>query len=161
MASDDFKQGLMEMYQGEVIGEVASNRMLEYFDNPIHRYKLAVMLQLETETKARLRPVVMALGLNPAELDASRETGHAFADAMKGLGWDEAMATLRDGIKPYVDRYVEVEAIAPADYREVAHSMVVHEQSLHRFAELEAAGDHERSLDGVLAQLAYPLPVPG
>jgi hypothetical protein len=160
MAADDFKQGMMEMYQGEVIGEVLFNRMLGIDDDTMHRYKVAVMLQLETETKARLRPWVMRLGLDPAELEESRDTGHAFADNLSGLGWDETLLKLCEGIKPYVERYREIEAIAPPEYADAAHSMVVHEQSLYRFTELEAAGDVAHSLDDIVAQLVHLLPAP-
>ena len=50
--------------------------------------------------------------------------------------------------------------MAPAGYRAVARSMVVHEKSVHRFAELEAAGEHQHSLDDILPQLINQLPVP-
>jgi hypothetical protein len=70
------------------------------------------------------------------------------------------MAQLRDGVKPYVDRYLEVETMAPEEYREPAHSMVVHEQSFYRFAELEATGNTTHSLDDIVAQLTYQLPMP-
>jgi len=160
MSLDEFKKGVMEMYQGEVIGEVATNRLLAFYDDPLRRYKIAVLLQVETETKARLRPVIMGLGLDPTELEESRQAGHAFAERLAGLDWTAAMARLRDGVKPYVDRYIEVETQAPTEYRETAHSMVVHEQSFYRFAELEAAGDTTNSLDDVVAQLTYPLPRP-
>jgi hypothetical protein len=160
MTSDAFKQGLMEMYQGEVIGEVLFDRLLAYFDDPTQRYKVAVMLQLETETKARLRPALMALGLDPAEHEESRKLGHEVADGLKGMSWDEAMAGLREGIKPYVDRYRELAAAAPSEYRAIAESMVTHEQSLYRFTELECAGERDNSLDDIIAQLNYPLPSP-
>ena len=160
MALDEFKKGIMEMYQGEVIGEGFTNRLLAFYDDPLQRYKVAVMLQLETETKARLRPVIMRLGLDPTELEESRRVGHAFAERLAGLDWTEAMAQLRDGVKPYVDRYLEVETMAPAEYREIAHSMVVHEQAFYRFAELEAAGNTTNSLDDIIAQLTYQLPKP-
>ena len=160
MSLDEIKKGVMEMYQGEIIGEVATNRMLACFDDPEQRYKIAIILQLETETKARLRPVLLQLGLDPTELEESRQAGHEFADALDGLGWTDAMAQLQVGLKPFVGRYLEVETIAPADYRELAHSMVVHEQSIYRFAELEAAGGTSHSVDDMVVQLAYPLPVP-
>ncbi len=160
MSLDEFKKGVMEMYQGEVIGEVLANRMLAFYDDPLQRYKVSVALQLETETKARLRPVIMSLGLDPTELEESRRAGHEFANSLEGLDWNEAMAHLRDGIKPFVDRYIEVETMAPAEYRETAHSMVVHEQSFYRFAALEATGNTTNSLDDVVAQLAYQLPTP-
>ncbi len=160
MSLDAFKKGVMEMYQGEIIGEVLANRMLAFFDDPGQRYKMAVVLQLETETKARLRPVIMELGLDPTELEESRRAGHEFAEGLAGLDWTDAMAQLQAGVKPFVDRYIAVEALAPAEYRELAHSMVVHEQSIYRFAELEATGNTSTSLDDIVAQLTYPLPAP-
>ena len=57
MSNEAFIQGLNELYQGEVLGEVLFNRMLELF--PEHRYEVSIMFQLETETKARLRPTLM------------------------------------------------------------------------------------------------------
>jgi hypothetical protein len=160
MSLDEFKKGVMELYQGEVIGEVLTNRMLAFYDDPQQRYKVAVLLQLETETKARLRPVIMRLGLDPTELEESRRAGHEFAESLAGLDWTAAMARLRDGIKPFVERYMEIETMAPAEYRDTAHAMVVHEQAGYRFAALEAAGNTTHSLDDVVAQLTYPLPRP-
>ena len=160
MSLDEFKQGVTEWYQGEISGEVLANRMLAFYADPGQRYKMAVVLQLETETKARLRPVIMELGLDPTELEESRRAGHAFAEGLAGLDWTAAMAQLQAGIKPVVDRFIAVEAMAPAEYRDLARSMVVHEQSLYRFTQLEATGNPSTSLDDVVAQLAYPLPAP-
>ena len=160
MSLDEFKKGVMEMYQGEVSGEVFANRMLAFYDDPLQRYKVSVILQLETEAKARLRPVIMSLGLDPTELEESRRAGHEFANSFAGLDWNEVMARLREGLKSYVDRYSEVETMAPAEYREAAHSMVIHEQSLYRFTALEATSNTTNSLDDVVAQLIYQLPRP-
>ena len=41
--------------------------LLAYFDDPTQRYEIAVMLQLETETKARLRAALMEMNLDLAE----------------------------------------------------------------------------------------------
>ena len=158
MSREGFAKGLMEFYQGEVIGEVAFNRMLAQFTDPTHRYKVGVMLQLETETKARLRPPMIELGLDLAEAEASRRSGDELADALEGMSWGDAMVALREGLRPYVERYREIAAEAPAPYRELAESMVVHEESLFHFAELEIAGETEKSLDAIVAQLVFPLP---
>ncbi len=160
MSLDDFKQGVEELYQGEVMGEVIFNRLLACHDDPVQRYKIATLLQLETETKARLRPVVMSLGLDPVELEASRQAGQEMAAGLEGLGWDDLMAQIRDAVEPFVVRYREIEATAPPEYREAARSMVVHEQALFRFAELEASGDASGSLDDIIVQLNHPLPRP-
>jgi hypothetical protein len=41
MGNETFIQGLDELYQGEVIGEVILNRMLSLFSEPEIRYKIA------------------------------------------------------------------------------------------------------------------------
>ncbi len=160
MTSNLFNEGLTEMYQGEMLGVAIFDRMLPFFDDPIEHYKVATMLQLETETVARLRPTMLALGLDLAESGDPGSSGQQVADSLKGLKWDELMMRLRDLVKPYVDRYKQIVTTAPEEYRSIAESMVVHEESLYRFTELELAGNSEHSLDDVIAQLHHPLPRP-
>ncbi len=160
MASDAFNEGITAMYQGEVLGEALFDRMLKSFDDPMQRYKVATMLQLESETVARLRPTLMELGLDLGEADTSRESGIKWADSLDGLAWNEVMVKLRDALQPYIEHYRAIVEQAPPQYRTVAESMVVHEESLRTFTELEIAGDTEHSLDDVIAQLHHPLPRP-
>lgn len=158
MTSDTFKQGMVELYQGELMGEVFFENMLSYFEEPDKQYKISVMLQLETETKARLRPVMMLLGLDLSEQNESRKIGLEMASALKGLSWQGAMEMIRDAVKPFVERYKEIAADAPSEHRELAESMVIHEKSLLDFAELELAGEGKKSVDAIVAQLNNKLP---
>jgi hypothetical protein len=160
MTIDTFKQGMVELYQGEVLGEVFFDQSLSYFDDPDKKYKFSVMLQLETETKARLRPAMMLLGLDLREQNKFRKIGLEMANAMKGLSWQDAMAMIRDVLKPVVARYKEIAADAPSEHQELAESMVVHEKSLFDFAELELAGEGKKSVDAIVAQLNNKLPSP-
>ena len=160
MTSEAFSRELLELYQGEVIGEVLFDGLLAYFDDPTQRYKIAVMLQLETETKARLRPATMELNVNLAEDHQSRTLGREMAESFMGKEWGAVMEALRDGIRPYVERYKDIATGAPSEYRAIADSMVTHEQSLYDFTELELAGDTEHSVDAIVAQLRFPLPAP-
>jgi hypothetical protein len=157
MSLVEFKKGLSEEYQGEVIGEVFFGGLLERFDSPEHRYKLATLLQLETETKARLRPAALELGVELAEFDESRKLGHDFIKSCDGLDWKAMMTHLATVVEPYVKRYSDIAEIAPPEYKEVADSMVVHERSIQTFARLEASGKTEHSLDDVIKQLKFPL----
>ena len=75
MSTESFKTHLQELYQGEIIGEVAFDALLAEFDEPSLRHKIVTVLQLETEPKARLRPALMQLGLDVAEDKASRTAG--------------------------------------------------------------------------------------
>ena len=157
MSLVEFKKGLSEEYQGEVIGEVFFGGLLERFDSPEHQYKLATLLQLETETKARLRPAALELGVELAELDESRKLGHDFIKSCDGMDWKAMMTHLETVVEPYVERYSDIAEIAPPEYKEVADSMVVHERSIQAFARLEASGETEHSLDDVIKQLKFPL----
>lgn len=60
----------------------------------------------------------------------------------------------------YIGKFREIEAAAPDSEREVAHSMVVHETAIKRFAELELKGDDRNSLNDVIVQLQHPLVAP-
>jgi len=157
MSLDEFQDAVVELYQGEVMGEVLFNDMLTNFDDSHQRHKIASLLQLETETKARLRPLVVGLGIHPAELEKSRQVGHKFAEGLRDLSWVESMERLRDVVRQYVLRYREILAKAPSEYQAPVASMVLHEQALLRFTELELTGEVERSLDDVNAQLHWPL----
>ena len=158
MNSDEFKVGMVELYQGEILGEVLFDQMLSYFDQPEQQYKIAVMLQLETETKARLRPAMIQLGLDLAEQPQFRNMGQEMADALKGKSWQQTIIMIRDVVKPAVERYREIAASAPAQYQALANGMVNHEQSIVDFAELELAGEGERSVEAIDAQLQNKLP---
>lgn len=157
MSLAEFKKGLSEEYQGEVIGEIFFSGLLEHFENPQHRYKLVTLLQLETETKARLRPAALDLGVDLSELDESRKMGHDFLKSCEGMDWRTMMAHLETVVEPYVKRYREIAEIAPPEYKEIADSMVVHEVSIQTCAHLEASGETEHSLDDVIKQLRFPL----
>lgn len=160
MSSKEFQDAIVELYQGEVIGEVFFNDMCVNFEAPGQRRKIASLLQLETETKARLRPLVVGLGIDPTELETSRELGHKFAEDLRKLSWMETMERLRDVVQKYVVRYREILESSPVEYRAIVASMVLHEQALLRFAELEIMGESDRSLDDVNAQLHWPLTSP-
>lgn len=159
MASS-FRDDLQDFYQGEIIGEALFDRMLDFYDDPVHRHKVALMLQLETETKARLRPAMLELGVDLRELDASREAGLTMAASLADKPWADAMAMLHEALLPFVERYTAIAAQAPAPYRDLAQSMVRHETSLLRFAARESAGDTTNSTADIVAQLQYPLPPP-
>ena len=158
--SATFSDELRDLYQGEIIGEALFGRMLDFYDDPIAHYKVALMLQLETETKARLRPAMLELGVDLRELNESREAGLTMAASLAGKPWLEAMKILYEALLPFVERYTAIAANAPARYRDLAQSMVRHETSLLRFAECESTGDTASSTADIIAQLQYPLPLP-
>jgi len=149
--------GVAEMYQGEVFGEALFSRMMELARTPAQRHKLANLLQLESETKVRLRPFVCALGVSVAESEARRTAGLREAERLSALPWDDFVATFHAQIHRYIERYTYIASLAPAAEREMLLSMVDHERILLSFLSRERAGMGDNSIEAVTEQLQYPL----
>lgn len=113
--------------------------------------------------RRRPRPVELTeagarhIGVDLFYLDKYRQMGEEFLKSCEGMDWNSLMAHLEAVVEPFVKRYVEIAETAPAEYKELADSMVVHEESFRTFARLELSGDTERSLDDVIKQLKFPL----
>ncbi len=160
MTADEFKACLETYYQTEVFGETAFASLLLKFRSPVHRYKIGSLLQLETETKARLRPALFELGLSAEEKEESRKAGRDFAATVSEDDWKGFVAALDEAGKPLLQRQREVAATAPPPYRELAESMRIHGEAFQTFTDREAAGDAEHSIEEVVDQLRFPLPLP-
>ncbi len=157
MTENEFVECLREYYQGEVLGEAFFEAVLHDFDNPDYRYKICNLLQLETETKARLRPHLLELEASVQELESSREAGRELAKSFARGDWEEFISRLNEAGEPLTNRQREVAQIAPHQFRELADSMRVHGEAIQRFCELELAGDGANSIRDVVAQLNYPV----
>jgi hypothetical protein len=147
-------------YQGEQIGEAVSSYFVTREKDPVRRYKWATLLQLETETKARLRPFLMRLGLGVEQTDISVQVA-GFAEAASGKSWRGQMQDVADITDFYLEKFRAIEAAAPeGEEREMARVMVAHETTINNFAKRELAGDSVASEADMVAQLHWPLPPP-
>jgi hypothetical protein len=152
---------LQEFYQGEILGEAMFDSMLRSAHNESERYKIALMLQLETETKARLRPFLVAEGVPVQEDPRMRPEGEQFARELEGATWNEKMRVLAESIgSTWLPRYRELTMLLPPPLRAVGESMVAHEQALCEMARREVAGESDRSDEPVRALLIHQLPRP-
>jgi hypothetical protein len=162
MNRDEYLKAVNQfLYQGEVLGEALLNCYVSLETDPIRKYKWATVMQLESETKVRRRPFHDATRPSIAQDDPRKN----LAELTKGFSsksWQRHMEEIVQITTFDLDKFREVEAAAPESEREreVAHSMVVHETSIKRFAELELAGDDRNSLNDVIAQLKFPLAAP-
>ena len=160
MTTDEFRDCLVDYYQTEVLGEAFFEALIGTFSDPDHAYKIGSLLQLETETKARLRPAIVQLGGSVEELEQSRQTGRELADSIAGGDWKEFVSVLNSAGEPLLNRQREVAETAPSAYRELAESMRVHGESIQNFTEAELAGEESHSIDEVVEQLKFPLQRP-
>ena len=152
----DYRAGVSRLYQGEVWGEGFFSALLAGRP-PEQAYAVSLLLQIESEAKVRLRPLLWRHGLSLVEDEAGRAAGIAAAARFRGLPWPEAMRELAALVHPYISRYAALAARAPPEDRPAVEYMVGHEQALYDFATLAAAGDAAGALQRARQQLEYPL----
>jgi hypothetical protein len=155
--SDEYAQGVLKAYQGEVAGEALYRAAAEAASEPDRSYKFRALEQLELETKEKLRVVLERLGDSTEETAELREAGEKLAESLfGGPDWRAAMRRYAGVIEPYVKEFEQLEAEAPADDADAMAYLVAHERAQVTFAEREADGDATTSIEPVLALLSDP-----
>ncbi len=156
MNQQEYLTGIGELYAAEVLGEGLANRWLELTSDPIHKYKLGLFLQRESEAKVRLRPLLARHGISLVEEERHRAAGAAAAEQFAAQPWKEAMATLSQLALPYAHRFQSLLEVAPPEDVPLVRFMVDHELSVSRIAESEANGESAISSD-LIVKLAHPI----
>jgi hypothetical protein len=164
MASNAFRECLVEIHRGEVLGEAAFAEMLASAQTPDQIYIFGSLLQLETEGKALLRPLLARLGLSFVEDDGVKAQAKADGANLARLPMHEAMAALEELVRArFLPRYLELGTlVTPEDGPEaarIAAFMGAHEQALVDVAANIVAGT-EDPMAPVAALLHFPLPRP-
>jgi len=156
-----YAETLAEFYNGEVLGETVYSALLSSCQTDEQRLKLATLLQLETETKAWLRPHALKYGVSVEERAADREEGARIAGQLKALAWPDLWKVLHGALSKQVlprFRLLEGEARARglAHERALCRYMIEHEESQIEFARREIEGaDVATCLEPVVKHLKY------
>ncbi len=149
-----YPQCITELYQSEVMGEGAFLALLPVAKNERDRHHFLQFLQLETETKARLRPLLAKYGLEMNEqMDPAVFTG--IAEGYLAADWPEFLGGLKPMIETFLARFKEIAALGPEEDQEILQSMIPHEESFLHWIDRELAGE-PGSLDAVEQLLQYP-----
>jgi hypothetical protein len=156
MDKSEYMAGVGELYAAEVLGEGLANRWLELATDPTQKYKLGLFLQLESEAKVRLRPLLARHGISLVEDERQRSAGAAAAEQFAGQPWKEAMATLAKLALPYVHRFQSMLDAAPEEDVPLVRFMVDHEQSVARIAERESLGESAMESE-LIVMLSHPI----
>src|ERR1700681_4218618 len=155
MDKQDYLAGIGELYAAEVLGEGLANRWLELATDPSERYKIGLFLQLESEAKVRLRPLLARHGISLVEEEQHRAAGAAAAEQFAAQSWKEAMAPLAQLALPYAHRFQSLLEVAPPEDVPLVRFMVDHDLSVSRIAEREAQGESAFSSE-LIVKLAHP-----
>ena len=146
-----------DLYESEIFGEALLLRLVDVARSDRERLHLATLLQLETETKARLRPLLFRHRLPLSEqmpLDS-------LDDMVKGFlasTWEHFCAGLVPVTDQFLGRFRQIaEGALSEEDKAIAESMVEHEQAIHDWAELEGKGPSDDSLDKMARLLQWPI----
>ena len=159
MSDTDYPSCIDELYQSEVLGEQAFLALMSVANNSRDKYHFGTFLQLESETKARLRPFMQKYDMEFEESKAPEEQIAGFVAAYQENTWRDFVAGLAPLIEQFLARFREIADAGPAEDQEILRSMITHEKSYAHWIEKELAGG-EGSLDLAISQLQYPMPAP-
>ncbi len=165
MANQKFKDALLEIYHGEQLGEAFFSTLLQEAENDHQHYILGALLQLETEGKAKIRPVLVRYGLSLSDNTQSIAEGVKSAQEMQAMPWSEKFAAMAAYVK--AQALPQYEALAgmvgedeDEEARQIAHFLGEHERRVLAVAENVVAGDNDPA--AVLMDfLHFPLKPPG
>jgi hypothetical protein len=158
MNNANYPACINELYQSEVLGEKAFLALINIAKNEREKYHIGTVLQLETETKARLRPFLLRHGFELVEQQGD-ELVDGIVAAYRENSWLDFLTGLTPLVNDFVARFKEIAAAGPAEDQDVLQSMITHEESFVSWIEKETAGE-EGALDAIISQLHFPLSAP-
>ena len=129
-----FKECLTEVYLGEQAGEMIFESLLTTVEDDDQRYIFSNMLQLETEGKAIMRPLLVKLGIPIEENKLLRDQGLQIAESFKGISFKEQFENIYQSVKNYyLPQYEELSTLVDEEDSEayhIANFMGEHERSI-------------------------------
>ena len=148
---------IRELYESEILGERLFLALVAEAKGPRDRYHFGTLLQLESETKARLRPLLCKHGVS---LDETMDLAlvDLAVEAYRGMTSQDFAALNVPVLEEYLARFDAIAKVGNEDDREILESMVRHEAAIVRWAAMERDGKTDGSLDDIISQLNYPLP---
>jgi hypothetical protein len=157
MNQQEYQQCLIDIYQGEVLGEALFSRLLETELNPDMSYAYGCLLQLETETKARIRVLLVRHGLSIVESAQSRADGMTWADALRNCPTEDFLKQFTEEISPYAERYAHFAEHALPDDQSCLRYVATHEHSILQFLTQLHSHSPRESVDAARILLSFPL----
>ena len=149
MVKPAFLEALQDVYHGEQFGEAFFEALLPHAVDQEQRYILGSLLQLESEGKAIMRPVLTKLGLSLDEDPASRPLGVKSAEMLNELSWTEQFAAMAKGIR--AKGLPQYEALA---------TLIAEDEDSEAFALASFMGKHERAILAASENIAAGKPNP-
>lgn len=101
------------LYESEIFGEASFLALIKIATNERDGYQFGTLLQLETETKARLRPFLSNHGIDLSEsMDLGDVAG--VVAACEQQDWQEFTGAIIPIVSDFLERSKEIAAAGPA-----------------------------------------------
>jgi hypothetical protein len=156
MSDLEYPACINELYQSEVLGEQAFLALMAAAKTEREKYHFGTLLQLESETKVRLRPFLQKYDMAFVEEPDSGDQVAGFLALYQNNSWLDFLAALKPVVDHFLARFHEIAQAGPAEDQDVLQSMITHEESFVHWIVKETAGE-EGSLDVAISQLQCPL----
>ena len=153
METELYRREIQAAYVGEIWGAAFFEALSQQTSLAPIRDGLLTLARLETETRARLRPLAERLGLDTTIDPKDVAQGKARAEQWAGIDRREFARRLNELVSDYVVRYDSLVEEATTADTEVLTFLAAHERALLVFSEREIAGETETALAPVLALL--------
>ena len=147
---------LRDLIESEIFGKAVSLALLHVARTDRDRFHFATLLQLETETKARLRPLLYRHSV-PLSEQVPTEQVEEVVQGYLTSNWEDFAAANVEVVQNFLSRFRQIAAEGPVEDREILSSMVRHESAILRWFEMESRGEKEGSLDAIIEELQYPI----
>jgi hypothetical protein len=157
MSNADYPTCINELYQSEVFGEGAFLALMAVAKNEHEKHHFGAFLQMETETKARLRPLLLKYGLKLDEEQDISEKVAGLVAAYQANSWVDFLSGTKPVFEQFLARFKEIAAAGPAEDQVILRSMITHEEAFISWVDRETAGE-EGSLDAVNSQILNKIP---
>ena len=138
---NDYRGLLLLAYEEELMGEILFADIATKLADPGQAQKMQLMSQVERHTADAVRPLLQRHGLTP-RTDEELHRLVLSATSQDPLDWQERMERALEGgdgpsLQEYVDEFLELEALGPAEDQEILEFFTEHERALLRFMQLE------------------------
>ena len=164
LAPKIFKECLRDVYCSEQAGEVTFEALLQGAKNDEERYMLGSFLQMETEAKVLMRPVLMKMGISILDDPDAHAKGMVGIRELNEMPWElrfDVMAKVTT--KRFLPKYEELATLIHADDDTESFELAVflgdHERALIEAFENIAAG-RPNPIEPIISLLKYPISRP-
>ena len=156
MSAIDYPDCLRALIESEIFGEGVSLALLDVAKSERDRYHFATLLQLETETKARLRPLLYKHNV-PLSEEVPTDQINEIVQGYLAISWEEFAAANIPVVMGFLEQFQQIAEAGPAEDKEILQSMLRHEKAILCWFEMESRGETEGSLDAIIGELQNPI----